>query len=173
MSTITTQIIIGEPHPNHSGILPSHYIFLFENDRPNLTMVDDGIFNKTSNFNITWIPTVKNLIDDIMLMVTLYAFQDMEIKEIFESKINPKNLNFIDLSIINKNQLSGLHELNKQNIKKYKYKKVIFSIFKESTLNKQLKQITKYDLSLEVCKTVYSVLYSKWTENPIIEGDFK
>ena len=34
MATLTPQILVGIPHPNHGGINPSHFLFLSENNRP-------------------------------------------------------------------------------------------------------------------------------------------
>ena len=32
MASLTAQLLIGSPHPNDGGIIPSHYLFLSEND---------------------------------------------------------------------------------------------------------------------------------------------
>ena len=38
MSTITAFILIGKAHQNNSGIIPTHYIALYENDHPSLSL---------------------------------------------------------------------------------------------------------------------------------------
>ena len=49
MGTVTAQILIGSPHPNDGGIIPSHYLFLSENDRPSWTLVRANIFQVSKN----------------------------------------------------------------------------------------------------------------------------
>ena len=46
MGTVTAQILIGSPHPNDGGIIPSHYLFLSENDRPSWSLVGANIFQE-------------------------------------------------------------------------------------------------------------------------------
>ncbi len=39
MAALTTQILIGRPHLNDGGIIPSHFLFLSEGNRP--SWIDD------------------------------------------------------------------------------------------------------------------------------------
>lgn len=66
MATLTAQILIGEGHPNHDGINPSHYLFLSENSRSAWVLLPENIFSQSSKRTpkITWIPTVDNMLED-------------------------------------------------------------------------------------------------------------
>ena len=46
MSTITAQILVGSPHPNKDGIIPSNYLFLSENSAPGWVLVRENIDNE-------------------------------------------------------------------------------------------------------------------------------
>ena len=65
MGTVTAQILIGSPHPNDGGIIPSHYLFLSENDRPSWSLVGANIFqeNEKEFSKIVWIPTLDNMVE--------------------------------------------------------------------------------------------------------------
>lgn len=87
MATLTAQILVGSPHPNHDGLNPSHYLFLSENDRPAWVLVHQNIFEeqKTDVGKITWIPTVENMLEDALLMVAIYIQKNHEIIEMAKS----------------------------------------------------------------------------------------
>ena len=70
MGSFTAQIIVGQAHPNHGGIIPSYYLFLSENSKPAWLLMSENI---TSNKDkqITWFPTVENMLQDALLMISV------------------------------------------------------------------------------------------------------
>ena len=50
------------------------------------------------------------------------------------------------------------------------FPKMMISIFRSSTIEKQLIVLENYKMEIEVCTPIYSRLYSRWTENFQIEG---
>jgi len=75
MASLIAQILIGCPHPNHDRINTTHYLFLSENDRPGWVLVDQNISqeDRSSLPKITWIPTVENMLEDALLMVSYHS----------------------------------------------------------------------------------------------------
>ncbi|MFC1895623.1 hypothetical protein ACFL0Q_03030 [Thermodesulfobacteriota bacterium] len=92
MGTLTAQILVGYPHPNHDGINPTHFLFLSENDRPAWVMVNENVSEEGGSGvgRITWIPTIDDMLEDAMLMIALHICKDreiMELAEVFGAKI--------------------------------------------------------------------------------------
>ena len=56
MGTLTANILIGRPHQNKDGIIPSHYMFLSENSAPSWILVKENVDNEDKNkyLNIVW-----------------------------------------------------------------------------------------------------------------------
>lgn len=77
MGTMTAQILIGKSHPYHGGINPSHYLFLFENDRPVLTLVPENISTgRPQSSEIRWIPSsYENILEDAILMIAINVYK--------------------------------------------------------------------------------------------------
>ena len=83
MSSVTAQILIGNPHPDHIGI--THYLFLSENSRPAWILVPENIFGRHRVAKITWIPTVKYMLEDAFLMIALHVLKNTELIELATS----------------------------------------------------------------------------------------
>ena len=140
MSTITAQILIGSPHPYHEGIIPTHYIFLSENDRPALILVNENISGDKKNSNRkVWIPTLENTFKDVLLMIGFYVIKDKNVKANFSKFFKGKIPKYIELyKYIKKDNLQYLYRINKIAIKKITNIKIIISVFDTSLLKKEL-----------------------------------
>jgi len=90
MGTLTANILIGSPHPNKDGIIPSHYMFLSENSAPSWTLVKENVDNEDKNKypNIVWLPTVENMLEDGLLMVATHVLKNHEILEMAKDYTN-------------------------------------------------------------------------------------
>ena len=173
MATLTAQILIGSPHPNHDGINPTHYLFLSENDRPAWVLVDQNIIQEErSSFpKITWIPTVENMLEDALLMVAIHILKNREIVEMakgFYSKIESKRFELY--SNLNESQRNTLYQKCREISD---FPKVIISVFRGSTIEKQLAVLEQYKVDVEVCSPIYSRLYSSWTNENRIGGSLQ
>lgn len=73
MITVTATIIIGTPHLFHGGIIPTHIIFLSENDRPALILRS----LKDEEERIV-IPTIENTVNDIFLIIAVYLLKALK-----------------------------------------------------------------------------------------------
>ena len=170
MGTLTANILIGSPHPNKDGIIPSHYMFLSENSAPSWTLVNENVENEDKNKypNIVWLPTVENMLEDGLLMVAAHVLKNHEILEMakdYTDKIESERLElYSDLDDGQRNNLyQKCRELSK-------FPKLIISVFRSSSIETQLAVLEKYDMDVEVCTPSYSRLYSAWQNEKRIEG---
>ena len=71
MGTFTAQILVGTPDLYHGGIIPTHYLFLSENDRPAWILED-----KSGSQNVVWVPTIEDILEDALLMIAVHVCKD-------------------------------------------------------------------------------------------------
>jgi hypothetical protein len=154
MATFTAQMLIGQKHSYDSGIINiSHSLYLSENSRPAWILTPTDIFNehKQAQPRITWIPTLENMLDDILLMVSYFILKDENISQEL-SKIDSKKLSFLEMyEDIDKETRLKLYKSNKDIIGGYKDLKLVFSIFKGSSLISAIEEIKNYGLDYELC----------------------
>ena len=170
MGTVTAQILIGSPHPNDGGIIPSHYLFLSENDRPSLNLVGANIFQESGKefSKIVWIPTLENMVEDAVLMVAVHILKNKEIVNTAREFSNKIDSQLLELrSDLDDDQRDRLYQKCRE---LSEFPKMIISIFRSSTIEKQLIALENYKMEIEVCTPIYSRLYSRWTENFQVEG---
>lgn len=170
MGTFTAEILVGNPHPNHDGIIPSHYLFLSENSRPAWIMTRQNIFNDNVKGSriITWIPTVENMLDDAILMIAIDICKNEELLSLakkFHPGIESDRIEmYADFEEDQRNQLyDKCSEIND-------FPKIIISVFKSSSIMAQLQSLDKYNLDVEVCTPSYIRLNSSWSKETYKEG---
>ena len=170
MATLTAQILVGRSHSNHDGINPTHYLFLSENDRPAWVLVCQNVFRKErqSHSKITWIPTVENMLEDALLMIAIHICRNREViqhAKSFNAKIQTDRIEvYADLE---ESQRKLLYQACRS---MSDFPKIIISVFRGSTIEKQLSLFEKYRMDVEVCRVGYSRLYSPWTNDMMVEG---
>ena len=170
MATKTAQILIGSPHPNKDGIIPSHYLFLSENSSPGWILVRENLDNeeKKEHLKIVWLPTVENMLEDGLLMVAVHVLKNQEILDMarnYSVNILSKRLElYSDFFEEQRNNLyQKCRELSE-------FPKLIISVFRSSSIEGQLVVLEKYKMDVEICTTNYSRLYSGWQNETRIEG---
>ena len=170
MGTLTANILIGSPHPNKDGIIPSHYMFLSENSAPSWTLVKENVDNEDKNkyLNIVWLPTVENMLEDGLLMVAAHVLKNHEILEMVKDYTNQLESKRLELySDLDDGQRNNLYQKCRE---LSKFPKLIISVFRSSSIETQLAVLEKYDMDVEVCAPIYSRLYSEWQKEKRIEG---
>jgi len=171
MATITASILIGQPHQNHLGIIPSHHLFLSENDRPALILFEVNINNKENCGKTIWIPTLNNLLEDILLMISINVFKYKKLCDEFYKLFNKEKYNNIELlKQFSTEELDKIYRLNKNFLEKNNNFKITISVFEGSTLEAQLSKLEIYSMDIEICKTSYTRYYSAWKNNVFIKG---
>ncbi|MEW6710971.1 MAG: hypothetical protein AB1403_14185 [Candidatus Riflebacteria bacterium] len=171
MGSYTAQILIGEPHPNHDGIIPSHMLFLSENSRPALILekLPAKKDNKTEKSGIVWIPTLENMLDDAILMIAIHVLKKTEIIELANSFSNNLGKSSCELyEELSAEQLDKLYVVCR---KLQAFPKLMISVFSGSHLNNCLKSINHYQMDVEVCTVKFSRLYSQWTGKSSVSGN--
>lgn len=170
MGTITAHILVGSPHPNHGGINPTHFLFLTENDRPAWILVNENVFKKDQADvqNVTWIPTVENMLEDAMLMIAIHVSKNQEIIALSKS-FNPA------IEVERVQLYTALEEVQREQLylkcrSISDFPKIVVSVLRGSTIDKQLTAIEKYKMDVEICRVGYSRLYSAWVNETTIEG---
>jgi hypothetical protein len=171
MATLTAEILVGSPHPNHDGINPTHYMFLSENSRPAWMLVPENIFQETPEAKITWIPTIENMLEDALLMIAIHVLKEEEIVKLAEKFFTNTKPHWAELyRDISKEDREALYEKCRKIENKYK---IILTVFATSTIHSQLAVLEHYKMDVEVCVPVFSRLYSVWTKKTRITGTLK
>ena len=160
MATLTAQILIGTGHPYHDGINPTHYLFLSENSRPALILVEENIFNEKSSTNkIIWIPTIENMFGDALLMINFHVLKSEKLASFLEKQGIDLNKDFGNLYDIyeklskeNNITMKDLNDLNIEIFKEYGDAKLVVSILEESTIYRQIDSIKKPGLNCVILK---------------------
>jgi len=171
MGTFTAQILIGEPHQNHDGIIPYHQLFLSENSRPawilrKIYTPDDT--TKTDVEEIVWIPTLENMLEDALLVIAVHIIRNPDVIKAASAFTEDISASFLELySAFKDEELKVLYEKCREI---ENFPKLAVSVFRHSTIAGQLSVLQEYKMDLEVCTPVYSRLYSPWKEKTLTEG---
>jgi len=138
MATITAFIFIGKAHQNYSGIIPSHYIALYESDHPSLSL-----YNIVNNKEIIRIrPAKEKLVDNIYLLIHTFI---LKAEANLTDNMNGKEIH----KLYNENKENLTYEKIIENIKTNDVK-VVFNILSGSSLLNQLDRIHDYPNDYEV-----------------------
>lgn len=170
MATITSQMLVGHSHDLNGGILPTHILLLSEGSKPvwilkNLDILED---HKYEFDTVRWIPTSDNVIEDALLMISIYILKDSflcaKASKYFRNMLD----NPIDLSKdISSENLKELHAVCRK--LQYDYK-IILSCFTGTSLEHKLEVLKLYSMDIEVCKASYSRSYNPFGDKIVING---
>lgn len=163
MGTYTAQILIGDSHSYDEGLIPSHCLYLGEGNRPALIFRELPTSSQVREVQeITWIPTLENMLEDALLMIALHVQKDKELVALAKQYFKNKHRNWVELYVdIDPNHLSILREKSRALKPRYK---IILSIFGGSTFRGQLPALANYNnFELEVCLSQFSRSYSAWS----------
>ena len=138
MATITAFIFIGKAHQDYSGIIPSHYIALYESEHPSLSLYK--IDNPKEIIRIR--PPEEKLIDNIYLLIHTFI---LKAEANLIENMNGKELH----KLYNVKKENITYEKLMENIKTYDIK-VVFNILAGSSLLNQLDRINDYPNDFEV-----------------------
>ena len=108
------------------------------------------------------------MLEDALLMVAIHVMKNKEIIKIakdYSSKIESQLLELY--SDLNNKQRDILYKKCRE---LSEFPKIIISVFRSSTIEKQITVLEKYKMEVEVCTPTYSRLYSGSDKNERIEG---
>lgn len=166
MATYTGEVLVGNAHLHHGGILPEHRVYLSENSRLSLILRSEE-----DTKGCIWIPTVENTIEDTLLMISAYILKDKNIlKKMDKCKI-PMEQGFFELEeYLSEDELKELYNTNKKVLKTYPGFKIVLNALEGSTYLSQLKKLEEYDIDMEVCRTIYSKRFISEDEQKVVNG---
>jgi hypothetical protein len=158
MGSLTAQILVGDAHPYHGGINPTYYLFLSENSRPAWILVNqnisDGPINlrqrgRVKKIRIVWIPTVKNMLEDALLMIALYVIKNQQIIDLFQKICQNSGEN--PQEIYEKLTTSQLEECYQECRRIENWPKMVVTVTRGSTIRDQLPVLKNYAIEAELC----------------------
>lgn len=149
MSTVTAHILAGREHLYHGGINPTHHIALYENSRPVL-MVDAFMPEEGKETKLPrWIPSLDNMVDDIMLMAAVFIFKDQRTIEMLEEAV-PETTDWrewMELYDIDETVRLKLYA----HVKSLSFNcKMVFTVMEDSHLVRQMGKVKEYPFAIEV-----------------------
>jgi hypothetical protein len=165
MATYTASILIGHSHPNHSGIIPTHELFLSENSRPAWILVPHM---PTEEFRKKiWIPSVENMLEDALLMINAIVLGNKKIR----SSLNQfcKRISAVEIYSVPDIERRKIYKLSRKEYEGINIK-LCLSVYEQSTLKKQLIVLKEYPFEMEVCRTSFSRSHSMWTGKTLRKG---
>lgn len=172
MGTYTASILVGKEDIYHGGIIPTHQLFLSENDKPAWVLTEMDSENRSSR-KIVWVPTLENMLEDALLMVAIYVLKDKEVVEKAERcfKISLYDYyNYIELySHIEDDDRRELYRLCKRVFHKYELK-LTLTVMLGSYILKQIHVLREYPVECEVCITKFARSRNYWGNKKL--GEF-
>lgn len=106
MATITVQLLIGEAHTWHGGIMNAATINLYENSRP--AWVYEPAKRKEEN--IYWVPTIENMLEDGLLLAAVHIWRNEDIIGTLREAAGNDNLNQLELYNLSKEGRDIIYE---------------------------------------------------------------
>ncbi len=146
MSSVTAQILIGDGHQNHDGIIPLHQMFLSENSRPSwtLTCLDEA----SAEPPVTWIPSIEHMLEDGLLMIGLYLLKDEGLRALAGDVIETSDDEHIEMyRDFSEEQRKELYAACCQ----IKGCKIVLTVLKGSAIRDQCGILKDYGIEVELC----------------------
>lgn len=161
MAVVTAQLLIGTPHPHHTGLTPTHALTLWENSRPTWVL---GPFTGSARDEpapalAVWHPTVRHMLEDGLVMAAVYGLRHESIVERARHHLGDLSRRPILLPEVPDEALTELRE-QARGIN-YHYA-VLVSAIDESTIRHQLTCLEHWPMDLYVCMPVYQRVLNGW-----------
>jgi hypothetical protein len=168
MGSFTAQILVGSPHPNHDGIIPTHSIFLSENSQPAWVLVETNVLagGREEGGVVTWIPT-QDALEDAILMMAVHVAKSPEVLRQATAFNSSDWANLAGPSALKEAHRKRLYQTCRSVVD---FPKIVVSVFRGSLIDRQLPVLEQYKMDVEVCRVGYSRLYSAWMDETRIEG---
>jgi hypothetical protein len=150
MATLTAQIVIGDAHPFHDGINPSHALYLSENGRPAwMLLKHDPLTPEDSERVATWIPSVDDMLEDGLMMIAAHVARSEGVREaLVESKASTAG-HLSLLEVFSAEFLSAGRVAARATV--FDGIKLVVTVLEESTVRSQLDVLNSYQVDAVVC----------------------
>ncbi|ETI70547.1 hypothetical protein [Neobacillus vireti] len=172
MATMTAQILVGSAHPYDGGINPDYYMFLSENGMARWTIVSENMSAKHIQSGdqrmAQWIPTIEFMLEDALLMIGIYILKDNALVNMTKQFFNEEIPRTADLN--RDFPAKALEMMRKRTCELEFQYKMTLSVFKGSSILKQLKILEEYPMDVEVCVPVFLREYNIWNQKQEVIG---
>lgn len=171
MATFTAQILVGERHPTHDGVIPTHLLLLQENNRPAwvLLPIPGSLESRIELDPRTWITSPHRLIEDALLMVGMLILSDRELLEEAGDLVGTSAAP-VDVSAVVPPQQRALLDKRFRQVDTDREYKLAITVLEGSSLLVELPRLADYYMDLEVCTTTFFRARSAWDHGPNITG---
>jgi hypothetical protein len=173
MGTFTAQILVGHPHQNHSGIIPSHALFLSENSTPAWVLVPQQLFKlergkRRPRGPITWIPSAPDyILEDAFLMIGIHILKHRQLATLAKQCIVSENPDRVFLYEVDAKHLDEMRGLCRTLDIAYK---IVITVLEGTSIAHQLGVLEDYQMDVEVCMMRYKREYSVWGNSTTTSG---
>jgi hypothetical protein len=150
MGSYSAQIMVGNKGLYDDGIVPTHQLFLWENDRPAWNLLEICLEDQPPGIKIMWLPAPEEMLECALLMISLFILKDEDMEKQARSVINKELTDFVELqNDIDAEAKVALFEMNREKIRHYDIK-IVINILSESALIKQLHTSQNYGIDVEI-----------------------
>lgn len=149
MATITAQLLVGESHTWHGGIMNTSAIHLYENSRPVWVYKQEHEGKKV----IRWVSTVEDMLEDGLFLAAVHIWKDEDIIRTLRNITGSNSFEELELYNISDKDRDALYKKCREIDNGGKF---ILSVFNGSTLMKQVDVLKKYKTEYEVCLSKYT-----------------
>ena len=152
MASFTAQILVGSAHPYNGGIIPTHFLFLSENDRPAWILVPENVDSKGTIEKVTWIPSVEYILEDALLMIAIHVVKDRGIRQLADTISKNILTDWVEFEDVRDQDMEKLY----QNCRTIDFgRKVVVTILEGSSIQDAASVLENYKLEAEVCPSTY------------------
>ena len=150
MGSYSTQIIVGNRGLYDNGVVPTHQLFLWENDRPAWNLLDICLENQPAGIKIIWIPAPEEILECALLMITLFILKDDDVESRIKQALSKELTDFIELqNDMDTEDRVSLYEFNLEKLRQYDIKLVI-NILGSTCIIDKLHLIQDYGIDVDI-----------------------
>jgi len=176
MSTCLAEVLFGHIDRDHGGIQFNNRISIYENSVTRLVFekraTRDG---EPGSIEGIWIAHPKYLVESCLLMAAVYGNIRPTVIELTNKYLRQKEKNLdINLCEIKDCDLLEMFEASKKVFCPTKWThasshscrwKFLFALFHDSSLENEIQKVLKYDMDIEVTKSIFTRSYSEWSSS--------
>ena len=171
MGSFTAQILVGEAHSNHDGLISGSIaqLFLSENSIPAWTLQPGS----WASDPVVWTPEKPDsILEDGLLMVANFVVGNEALVALFGEHVPNGELTNLNLGeILSANTLAEMREHCRECAFDTPSRlKIVLCCFYGSSVLGQLDRIKSYRFDCEVLSPTFTRVYSRWRDDVQISG---
>jgi len=150
MGSYSTQIIVGNKALYDDGIVPTHQLFLWENDRPAWNLLDVCLEDQPAGVKIIWLPAPDEILQCALLMISVFILNDEEVRKRLKQILSKEFTDFVELqNDVDAEARNSLYEFNLDQLRQYDIK-LIINILSQSVIMTKLHLVQDYNMDIEI-----------------------